>query len=554
MRVFSGLLLAALLAWPLQAQEPTIPEAPVRYDADLLPPAFHQSRRALVLQQLPEDAVAVVFSAPVQVRENDVDFEYRQNSDLLYLTGTTEPGSVLLLAPGGIPVDGTTVTELLLVPPRSALTETWVGRRFGPARAEAQLGIAKAVSHEQFENVLRDLLADGRRIYHTALPEGVAPGSDLGQQLAFFRTTTEPLTIDGNFMGQRMLELMLTTDDPAMFARLQKVAPGRVEVDALPDALLHEAYDAFLAADSFEAWQTWKHQHLRERPDGAILPRILMALRMEKTEEELRLLQRAIDITVAAHREAMRSVEPGMHEYEAEALVEYVFKRNGAQDPGFPSIVGSGENSVILHYNTNRRPMQAGDLVVIDIGAEVHGYTADVTRTLPVSGRFTAAQRTIYDLVLKAQRAGIAAAEAGRPFGAPGQVARRVIADGLRELGLIQTEDDVRHFFMHGTSHYLGLWVHDVGDYGTLAPGQVITVEPGIYISPSPDVDPQWWHIGVRIEDDVLITADGPVNLSDTAPRTADAIEALMQETGLGNDPAGLVRRDGASASAPGDQ
>jgi Xaa-Pro aminopeptidase len=252
-------------------------------------------------------------------------------------------------------------------------------------------------------------------------------------------------------------------------------------------------------------------------------------------------LKRAIDITVEAQREAMRSLTPGMHEYEAQALIEYVFARNGSEYPGFPSIVGSGENTVILHYESNRRRTQPGDLVLMDIGAEVHGYTADVTRTVPVSGTFSPEQKAIYEIVLRAQDAGIQASRAGSPFGAPHQAAARVLAAGLAQLGLITSPTDaegLRRFFMHGTSHYLGLDVHDVGAYGPLEAGTVITVEPGIYIAPAPDIDRKWWNIGVRIEDDVLITAQ---LLSGGAPRTVAEIEALMREQGLGNQPGGKL-------------
>ncbi len=281
----------------------------------------------------------------------------------------------------------------------------------------------------------------------------------------------------------------------------------------------------------------------RRYADGITLRTRLDALRTVKTSEELALLRRAIEITAAAHREAIRSIEPGMYEYEVEALIEYVFHRNGAESPGFPSIVGSGENAVILHYETNRRQMQAGDLVVIDIGAEYHGYTADVTRTVPVSGRFSPEQRAIYDIVLRAQEAGIRAVRAGAPFGAADQAARAVVAQGLQQLGLLGRDGNVRRFFNHGTSHYLGLMVHDVGTGGPLAPGTVITVEPGIYIPPAPDVDRKWWHIGVRIEDDVLVTEGEPVVLSTGAPRAPEEIEALMREHGLGNAPAGRLPR-----------
>jgi len=264
------------------------------------------------------------------------------------------------------------------------------------------------------------------------------------------------------------------------------------------------------------------------------LRRILDGLRMVKAEEELRLLRHAIDITADAHREVMSSMEPGWTEYQIEASVEYTFAREGAERPGFPSIVASGENGVLLHYDTNRRTTEPGDLVVVDVGASYHGYTADVTRTYPLQGTFTPDQRRIYDIVLEAQKAGIDAARPGAPFGAPGKAASQVLARGLAELGLIQGPRDLMglsRFFPHGTSHYLGLDVHDVGTYEALAPGQVITVEPGIYIAPAEDVDARWWNIGVRIEDDVLITERGPEVLSGGAPKEPGDIEAAMRPT-----------------------
>jgi Xaa-Pro aminopeptidase len=251
-----------------------------------------------------------------------------------------------------------------------------------------------------------------------------------------------------------------------------------------------------------------------------------------KTIEEMALLQRAIDITTEAHRAVMTQVQPGWTEYQIEALVEYTFKRNGSEFPGFPSIVGSGENSVILHYETNRRTIEPGDVVVIDIGAEYHGYTADITRTIPVGGRYSPEQRAIYEIVYAAQEAGIAASRAGAPFRAAHEVGSRVLAEGLARLGLISNPNDqagLRRFFMHGTSHYLGLDVHDVGDGSNLMAGQVITVEPGIYIAAADDIDPKWWNVGVRIEDDILITDGEPVILSRGVPRQIDEVEALMQ-------------------------
>ncbi len=555
MRRFALLVLTALLCAPVLdgwTQQATLPEAAVRYDTDLLSPAFHQDRRAAVRQALPDHAVAVFFSTPVRKRENDVDFEYHQSSDLYYLTGMHEPASVLLLAPGGIEVDGESVTELLMVPPRNPMREVWEGRRLGAERAQTTLGLEKVVSNEHFEEVLTALAGrEDLRFFHLPLPRDVDPGSTLGKQIALFKAHASPLEVDGNFMVQWAVRSMLTSRNAQDFTRFQPIIQGRIDPALFEDSPLEAAVEAYANAASFDEWKTWKQEHLDPYyPDGYTLRNRLDQLRMLKTDAELALLQRAVDITTAAHREAMKSIEPGMYEYEAEALIEYIFRRNGAESPGFPSIVGSGENAVVLHYNTNRRQMQADDMVVIDIGAEYHGYSADVTRSLPVDGTFSPEQKIIYELVLKAQQAGIAETRAGQSFRAPHSAAARIITEGLLELGLIQNEKEVRTFFMHGTSHYLGLYVHDVGTRESLVPGTVITVEPGIYISPSPEIDPKWWNIGVRIEDDVLVTGGDPVVMSISAPRTVEDIEALMRQRGLGNEPAGVVERD-AKAGEP---
>ena len=253
-------------------------------------------------------------------------------------------------------------------------------------------------------------------------------------------------------------------------------------------------------------------------------------LREKKTPEELKLMTIAIEITCKAQMELMRAINPEMKEYQAEALVEYIFKHNGAEYPGFPSILGSGENSCILHYTTSRKPMMKNDLLVCDIGAEYHGYTADVTRTLPANGKYSYEQATIYNIVLEAQQAGIDVSKAGNKFWDPNIAATTVLSQRMKELGIIRSAAELRRYFMHGTSHYLGLDVHDVGRYGDLEEGQVITVEPGIYIPEGSPCDKKWWNIGVRIEDDILITSGDPINISSCAPRSIKEIEALMQE------------------------
>ncbi|MBN4072246.1 aminopeptidase P N-terminal domain-containing protein [Flavobacteriales bacterium AH-315-E23] len=259
-----------------------------------------------------------------------------------------------------------------------------------------------------------------------------------------------------------------------------------------------------------------------------LLKEMMSSLREVKVAEELVLLRKAIDITCLAHERLMREIKVGQAEYEAEALIEYVFKSEGAEYPGFPSIVGAGENSCVLHYTSNRKKMVDNDLIVVDIGAEYHGYSADITRTIPVNGKFTKEQMIIYNIVLEAQQAGIAACQPGNRFWAPNDAAKSVIMRRLYQLKLIESRMDYRNYFMHGTSHYLGLDVHDVGLNGNLSEGNVLTVEPGIYIPEGSPCDPKWWNIGVRIEDDILITKTGYEVLSDCVPKSISEIEKLM--------------------------
>ena len=259
-------------------------------------------------------------------------------------------------------------------------------------------------------------------------------------------------------------------------------------------------------------------------------------LRESKKEEELVLIKRAIEITCKAQKELMRALKPGMKEYQSEAIIEFVFKKNGAEYSGFPSILGSGENSCVLHYVSNRKIMTSNNLLVSDVGAEYHGYTADVTRTLPVDGKYSEQEKIIYNIVLEAQQAGIDACYKGNSFWAPNVAATTVLSQKMQALGIIKSPVELRKYFMHGTSHYLGLDVHDVGRYGDLEPNQVITVEPGIYIKAGSPCDEKWWNIGVRIEDDILITEDEPVVLSGCVPRTVAEIEAIMEEESYLNE------------------
>jgi Xaa-Pro aminopeptidase len=273
-----------------------------------------------------------------------------------------------------------------------------------------------------------------------------------------------------------------------------------------------------------------KTKDIKAKIDNRLYQNYLSELREIKQAEEMPLLRKAIDISVLGHIESMKFVEAGVTEYQAQSVMEYVFKSNGSEYVGYPSICGGAENACILHYISNRRKLEQQDMFLSDCGAEYHGYTADITRTVPVSGKFSAEQKAIYEIVLKAQDAGIAVCKEGNPFGGTHEAAFKVVAEELQRLGIIKDKNEAYRYFMHGTSHFLGLDVHDWGVSQTLKVGHVLTVEPGIYIPANSPCDAKWWNIGVRIEDDILITPTGNENLSKAAPRTVADIEKMMAE------------------------
>lgn len=437
------------------------------YDPDLPPRSEYAERRARTLRLLDRSAVMVVRSADVRNRSNDVDFEYRQRNSMLYLSGVTEDDCALVLLGTPAVVDGQRTREVLFVSERRKDREVWTGIRMGPATAAEVTGIPVVLPYARLGSFIDTLLADTARARVSTLYHD-----------GWREDVPEPLTGAacecGTFQRKKLLALRPTL-------QLRSVSE------------------------------------------------LLDPLRQIKSPAEIRLMQRAVDISIEGHRETIRTARPGMHEYEFAAMMEYQFARLGAEAPGYPSIVGSGPNSCILHYETNRRRAVAGDLVLMDCGAEYHGYSADVTRTFPVSGKFTPAQRAIYDLVLQAQTAGIAECRAGNDFRVPHRRAVEIIGQGLVKLGIIKRPEDYFRYFMHGTSHFLGMDVHDVGEAGALEPGMVLTVEPGIYIPAGSNCDSTWWNIGVRIEDDILVTDGEPVNMSAALPRTAEAIENLMK-------------------------
>ena len=522
------------LALPLQAQpgKPqvlSVAPAPPR-PSDFLTPAFHQQRREALREKLPPHGVAVVFAAPVRNRANDIDYVYHQNPDLYYLSGYDEPDAVLVLFKEPRTLAGQPgITEALFTQPRDPAAEQWTGRRLGAAGAKVQLALQFTADNISFATVGIPW-ADFDQILFISLPTDTRDDpKDSGDLASLITTFRQQTGLPADYSAERTVAYKLIkryglTNAPNLRPYLANFV---AEHPALAD---DSSIKAYLAATTDAERQHAITPAPPGRYDGATLGEILDELRAIKQPEELTLLRKVITISTTGQQEVMKYVRPEMGEMAVQGLHEYIYRRYGAEFQGYPSIVGGGANACILHYEANDRLRLDNDLLLMDCGAEYRGYSADVTRTVPPSGTFSPAQRQIYELVLAAQEAGFAACRPGNEFQAANKAAQEVITKGLLKLGIIKKAEDFRTYFPHGTSHYLGLDVHDRGLYGPLQVGNVITVEPGIYIPAGAPCDPKWWNIGVRIEDDILITAAGYENLSVGAPRTVAAIEKLMAE------------------------
>ncbi|OON68282.1 aminopeptidase P family protein [Hymenobacter sp. CRA2] len=521
---FALFCVSALSAAPALAQRQTGPGRP----ADFLDPAFHRGRREALRQQLPAGAVAVIFTAPVRNRANDVSYVYHQSPDLYYLTGYDEPDGVLLLFKDPQTLGGQSgVTEALFVQPRDPQREVWTGRRLGADGTRQQLKLQYTADNKEFASapiawdkfsqvLVLDMPADVR--------DDADNPADLFNLVATFR---QKANVPADY-NPRLSEVQQLIQRYGV-ANGDNLRPYVANLASSQPAVANDAYvQAFLKADSKAAREKVVANKPNSRIDGGTLSDALDQLREVKSPEEIKLLRQAVRISAVGQQEVMKALKPDMGEMEVQGLHEYVYRKYGAEFQGYPSIVGAGANGCILHYETNDKPRVGNDLVLMDCGAEYHGYSADVTRTIPPSGKFSPEQKQIYELVLAAQEAGFQACKPGAEFRAPHNAAEKVIADGLRKLGIVKTDAEVRRYFPHGTSHYLGLDVHDRGSYGPLKAGNVITVEPGIYIPEGSPCDKKWWNIGVRIEDDVLITPTGWDNLSKEAPRTVAEVEAMM--------------------------
>jgi Xaa-Pro aminopeptidase len=432
-----------------------------------------KQRRDEFMRRIP-GGVAVFPAAPTAIRNSDVEHEYRQDTDFYYLTGFEEPNAVAVLAP-----DHPEHKFVLFVQPKDREREVWTGWRAGEEGAKRDYGADAAFTIDKLDEEFPKLALKADRVFYRF---GGDPAFD-ERLVGFMR----------RFQRQR-----------------QREGSGPTSVID-PAEMLHE-------------------------------------MRLIKTADELELLRRAIDITCDGHLAAIEALRPGAYEYELDAEIRYAFRKNASPRCGYETIVGSGANATVLHYTFNNRRIEDGDLVLIDAGAEFGYYTGDVTRTLPSSGRFTDDQALLYKLVLDAQLEAIDAIRPGATFIEPHDRAVRVLTEGLVRLGMLEGEIDklikenaFNKFYMHRTSHWLGMDVHDAGPYKVadewrrLAPGMVMTVEPGLYIAEDAEgVDPRYRGIGIRIEDDVLVTANGNEVLSARVPKTIAEIEGALQRSARG--------------------
>ncbi|HEY0101560.1 MAG TPA: aminopeptidase P family protein [Pyrinomonadaceae bacterium] len=501
------------------------PPAPVFDDQARL--AELAARRARVAQEIGKQSLLVLFSGQPRVYTNDVDYEFRQENNLFYLTGLKQQRATLVLIPGH-----PATPEILFIPRRNPAAETWTGHMYSPEEARAISGITEIWEATEFEPFMRALRA--RRGYRpkdeAILLSNVAPPAPTPTPVAGSTAATPATPVPQNAGGYEALFGAMAQKNGTLYLLI----PGGEGDDR-----------EFRQEQAFAARWAQSSSGLNVRDAWPIF----MEMRLRKSASELQLLQHAIDITVEALGRAMAVAGRSRWEYEVEAEVDYTFKRRHADNWGYPSIVGCGPNATTLHYQESEGAIGANELLLMDVGAEYSHYTADVTRTFPISGKFTAAQADIYNAVLAAQEASMRAARPGNTFADVNRASIEVIRDALLRMGLITDRNSFQYarWFMHGTSHWLGMNVHDVGALNTkFEPGMVFTIEPGIYIRPDaldnlPKTEEsrkfieavrpafeKYKGIGVRIEDDVVITADGHRNMSAALPRTLADVENFM--------------------------
>jgi len=509
-------LLGLLITTPLFSQE--LPD-------DYLSPEFHKERRQALRDLLPDNSVAVLFANPVRNRANDVDFIYHQDPNFYYLTGYKEPHSILLIFSEEQEEDGQRFNEILFAQSRDPRMEMWNGRRLGVEGVKEKLGFNMVKDHKEFKDYSLSFKKFDKVLFIDFMNDIRDNPRDDADLFTLKQQFKEKAGIPADFNGAtyHMYAMIQASGIDFKEKKRQLYAMTRWNPGALDDPVIRE----FMSVQDNEMAMKVVKKAPKTNLDAHTLPSLMGKLRESKTEEEMVLLRKAVDISAVGQVEVMKAMRPYMSETEVQGIHEFVFKKYGAEYEGYPSIVGGGNNGCILHYIDNNKPRIGNDLVLMDLGAEYHGYTADVTRTIPANGKFSEEQKIIYNIVLEAQQAGFEECKVGNDFSAPNLAAKKIIDKRLAEYGIIK-EGERHNYFPHGTSHYVGLDVHDPGTYEPFKPNTVITVEPGIYIPEGSPCDEKWWGIAVRIEDDILITEDGWENLSGRAPRTVEEIEKTM--------------------------
>ena len=493
---------------------------------------FHRERRLQLREKLPSNSVAVFFSSPIRNRANDVDFEYHPDPNFYYLTGWNEPHAVLFVY--SVPQNDAqgTYYEKLYVRERDARNEMWNGKRLGLEGAQ-KMGFDRVDLKQNFINEPHGF-DQFDTVFMFDFKNDVRDTSDPSDLFDLQKQFKQAIHFPENFDAKRYrLYQRIRQAKPEEVPSIQRMINYYAQSDAtlMEDPVIQDfmskAEDETVLTD-LKTRSAFLLKDYNFNIDQ--LGTYMAELREIKTPEEVQLLKKAIQISAQGQREVMKAIKPNMTEREVQGIHQLVYKKYGAAHEGYPSIVGAGDNACVLHYITNDKTDLKDQLILMDLGAEYNGYTADVTRTIPVSGTFSPEQRALYQIVYDSQTAGIKAAQVGASFSAIAAACNKVVQEGLMELGLIAAPEEYRRYLPHGVAHHIGLDVHDPGLYQNLQPQMIITVEPGIYIPKDSPCDPKWWNIGIRIEDDILITEKGPVNLSEDAPRAWDEIEALMKE------------------------
>lgn len=510
---------------------------------DFLSKEFHKERRAALRAKMPANSIAVVFANPLRNRANDVDYVFHQDPNFYYLTGYREPNGVLVLfSDNQTDENGTSYNEILFVQKKDKRAEQWDGKRLGIEGAKEKLGFDVAMNGEDFLEYQVNFKNFNRVFIEKFNDDYRNSARNNGEIYDLVKAFKEKADYNPkNFlspMKKQIYELVKSTPIENS-ANVAQIIGRAVAYD--PSLKSDTDLMKFKDATDNDVKKDLKQKitlklEAKTNIDVSFLAQNLATLREVKTKEELKLLTKAIRISAIGQVEVMKAMKPHMSETELQGIHEFVYKKYGAEYEGYPSIVGAGNNGCILHYIENSKTQVGNDLVLMDLGAEYRGYTADVTRTIPANGKFTTAQKAIYDIVFEAQEAGIKAYIIGESMAAPNIIARNIANEGLFKLGIIKSVDERHPYFPHGTSHHIGLDVHDPGNYGNFEENMVVTMEPGIYIPEGSNCDKKWWGIGIRIEDDILVTKNGPVNLSAEAPRTAKEIEKMMAKKSVLND------------------